>query len=539
MIFDNILFADSQTLKQVFGDIHMKQQNPNSSVDYMKLSKEAHACSYYTELNGDVQLQDSPSVKKLSKEERVAVIPIHGMMQREFSYWYRCCSTEFVRYQINVANADPNILAIVLDVRSGGGTAAGTYELHEAIKKSDKPIITAYTDLGASAAVWAGSAGTEVYSTTPITMVGSVGAITTHAAVHRMYEEFGIDVKVLVSTGSDAKKVGTPYEPLKEEDEELIVSRLSKIRDVFLSSVRKSRASKEGVSFDEAAVKTANIYDAKVAAEIGLTDGIMTMEKVLSRAFTLGRKYNNDKKKKGTKTSKTQTNISMNDAGRLGNFVAKGKQVYTTEQTFSADFLNALADTMEGLEDSNTKLTETNASLTQKVADLEGKVSAVNNEVESLKTSKTDLEETVKNQDAQIKALEADLETKNAEIEAKNEEVAEAAAKFNEEDFVAKADYEALKAELDQAKADNEELEGKVTKLSSDVEELETNLNNTEAELTKTNAAYNELARRNGFRTTTRVVSSQKSQENKVEGEGEKKSKYILGQMGGLALHNA
>ena len=536
MIFNDILFVDNNTFKGVLSDYQNKLNSADDSLDYISMSQKAHEMCNYVELNSGVKLQDSSNTKKLSKDERVAVIPIHGMMQREFSYWYQCCSTNFVRKQIAAANADPNILAIVLDVNSGGGTAAGTYELHEAIRTSEKPVITAYTDLGASAAVWAGSAASEVYATTPITQVGSVGAITTHTDISRFYAEMGVTMSVITSSGSEAKKVGTPYEPLSEEDKQIIQTRLNKFRDVFMTGVRKTRAKKEDVNFDEAAIKTANIFDAKVAQEIGLTDGTMSMEKVILRAFRLGRKYRKDKKNK-SQTSKTNNNInSMVDLsqGRLDAFVAVQPKRYTEELTLQPEYLNALADKLEGLTSDNAELQASNE-------ELKGQVDQFKSKASSFETQITELTETNEALTAKNTELNEKVESMTAELSEKEETVAGLNEKLESGDLVSKDSIEALQAELAELKESNETLTAQVetleaekVELNESVEGLTEKLESTEAELEKTEAAYNEMARKAGTRAGRAVKTTATRKETKLDNEKEVKTgSRVLGSLGG------
>ena len=85
-----------------------------------------------------------------TKGRLVAVIGVHGVMSR---YGDACAwGTETIKTQIEIANGNPNISAIVLSVDSPGGSVNGTKALGLAVKTSEKPVVAWNADLVANAA---------------------------------------------------------------------------------------------------------------------------------------------------------------------------------------------------------------------------------------------------------------------------------------------------------------------------------------------------------------------------------------------------
>ena len=81
--------------------------------------------------------------KPFAFQDGVAIIPIHGSLINRFGQCYGYVTGyNFIRSQMNLAEADPDVQGIVFDVNSYGGEAAGCFELCADIAALSKPTLS-------------------------------------------------------------------------------------------------------------------------------------------------------------------------------------------------------------------------------------------------------------------------------------------------------------------------------------------------------------------------------------------------------------
>ncbi len=224
----------------------------------------------------------------------VAVLPIRGVIAHRMGSMDESSggtSTERLTTMLRQVVADASISTIVLDVDSPGGTVPGVQELADEIfvARSKKRIVAVSNSLMASAAYWIASQAHEIVSI-PSGTVGSIGVFTVHEDLSAALEKEGIKV-TLISAGK-YKVAGNPFEPLSEEEQAVIRSRVDAAYDRFAADVARGRgvsvnAVKNGFGQGRALIATE-------ARSVGLIDGIATLDAVIAtsvggrRAVTSG-----------------------------------------------------------------------------------------------------------------------------------------------------------------------------------------------------------------------------------------------------------
>lgn len=216
----------------------------------------------------------------------IAVINVRGVISNRASLIEDLSvgagtSAERLDQQVRAAYDDPDVKAIVLDVDSPGGSAAGTPEVAETIRSlrgGDKPIVAQVQGLAASAAYWIASAADEVVAT-PSSQVGSIGVITVHEEISRLLEEEGV-TETIISAGK-YKAEGNPFEPLSDEAREYTQEKVDQLYAMFLIAVAQNRGT------DKNAVKNdygqGRVMLADDARKIGMIDRVGTMRETLER----------------------------------------------------------------------------------------------------------------------------------------------------------------------------------------------------------------------------------------------------------------
>lgn len=111
------------------------------------------------------------------KAKRVAIIPLHGTMTK-----YDTCEsygTTFIAKRLREMADDENVIGIILDIDSPGGSSSAIPPMIEAIshaKAAGKPVY-AHVDYCASAAYWVASQCDAIYMDNDLSEVGSIGAM--------------------------------------------------------------------------------------------------------------------------------------------------------------------------------------------------------------------------------------------------------------------------------------------------------------------------------------------------------------------------
>lgn len=182
---------------------------------------------------------------------------------------------------INRLASTSNVAGILLNIDSPGGQVDGTSMLSQAIKEAgrNKPVIAIIDDgMAASAAMWIASAAKEIYVTQKTDQVGSIGVYVTIADWDAHYQDyFKLKVKDIYAPQSTDKNrdfieaIKGNEDPLKED--------LSVIADQFIKTVAANRSGIiKGNDW-----KTGKMFYAKDAIEIGLIDGIKSLNQVVKR----------------------------------------------------------------------------------------------------------------------------------------------------------------------------------------------------------------------------------------------------------------
>lgn len=218
---------------------------------------------------------------------QVAVIPMNGVLLQHpgiYGGYGPVTYTEWWGQAFDALVADPEVAAIVIDQDTPGGIVYGTPELSDKIygARGTKPILSVSNALSASAGYWIGTAADQMFVTRS-GEVGSIGVYMTHTDFSKALDEMGIDVS-LIHAGK-FKVEGNPFEPLTDEARAELQRYVEEAYEDFLAGVARNR----GV--DVARVREefgqGRTVTAERAAEIGMVDGVATLEEVIAEAARL------------------------------------------------------------------------------------------------------------------------------------------------------------------------------------------------------------------------------------------------------------
>lgn len=213
-------------------------------------------------------------------KDGVAVLPISGTLLHKYGYvkpYSGSTGYDGIIARLNDAVSDPSIKAIMLDIDSPGGEAAGCFDCAEAILnlREIKPIYALCYDTMCSAAMAIGSACTERWITQS-GRAGSVGVVVAHASYQDQLKESGIDI-TLIHSGKH-KVDGNPYEKLSAEVLATIQSNLDQSRDAFAELVAK------GIGMEKQAVldTEAKVFTGQQAIDVGFADRLVNGQEAVA-----------------------------------------------------------------------------------------------------------------------------------------------------------------------------------------------------------------------------------------------------------------
>lgn len=205
----------------------------------------------------------------------VAVIPIQGpLMKQDF-----CGSlgTSSLISLIKMADNTPSVKTIIFDTDSPGGTVDGTQALHATIKNAKAHTIAAVSGMAGSACYWSIAGCDEILATSDTDIIGSIGTMISLVDNSKAMEGKGVILRNYYADASKDKN--KDFADAKSGDgKALVQNMLNPMNDVFVGSVKESRP-----SVSEEAL-TGKVFTSKAAQEMGLIDGVKSMDEIFKSA---------------------------------------------------------------------------------------------------------------------------------------------------------------------------------------------------------------------------------------------------------------
>lgn len=296
----------------------------------------------------------------------VAIIPYKEPVQK-YGDW---CSygTEWLASVITEAANNPQVSAIVLDIDSGGGAAdavnAPSGAILEARKK--KPVIGyAGNGMVASAAYWIMSHTQEIFATYASDEIGSIGTYVTMINYEKFLQEwYKSDVHTVYASRSSEKNKGYRDVTAQESSSEwLLTKELDPFNDVFITTVKKNRPNINNDVFK------GRLYMAEEAVELGLIDGMKSLEETIDYAYALSQEYE-------SKETTTMFGNKFKNVAKLIETAAADRtpeMLSAAEAEISASGLRLIsAEEVDQLQVANT-------DLNSRVETLNGQIEQLNN----------------------------------------------------------------------------------------------------------------------------------------------------------------
>ena len=228
----------------------------------------------------------------------IAVIPVYGVIVQRagiITDWCGGTSADQLSNAVTEAANDDSVSDIILDIDSPGGSVYGIEMAANAIynARSKKNIIAISNSCCASAAYWIGSQASEFYCV-PGGEVGSIGVYTVHEDVSQYYENLA--VKTTFIKAGEHKTDGNSYEPLTEDAQAFMQTRINDYYEQFTSAVARGR--NKTVDYVKKNMGQGRVFGTTEAISSNMIDGIMTFSELINSKRTNQANQNAAKKLK-------------------------------------------------------------------------------------------------------------------------------------------------------------------------------------------------------------------------------------------------
>ena len=217
-----------------------------------------------------------PLLPTLGRSRGVAVVEVYGTIGG------RVRETVYARLFSEVA-ANKRYRALLLDIQSPGGSAAGSELLYYSLKKvaAQKPVVAHIRNLGASGGYYIACAANRV-TALPTSLVGSIGVIYARPILEQLMAKAGVEFSVV--KGGRLKDMGGFWRGPTEEETEKLQELISEVYENFLSVVKDGRSLADEQARELA---TGEIFTARRGKELGLVDDLIDFEQSLQLAAQL------------------------------------------------------------------------------------------------------------------------------------------------------------------------------------------------------------------------------------------------------------
>lgn len=215
-------------------------------------------------------------------EGGVGVLPITGSLVHRGGFIDAMSgmqSYQSLEKKATAMAADPDVKAILMEMDSPGGQAAGVFDLAKKMKEAcaaaGKPLWAAVNETAMSAGYALASVAERV-TMARTGSVGSIGVIALHVDQSKKNAKDGYSYTAIHAGAK--KTLGSPHAPLTDEAKSEIQTRVDEMYDHFINHVAQMRG------LDPAAVRAqeAGTFSGQAAIDAGLVDELMSFNEVLA-----------------------------------------------------------------------------------------------------------------------------------------------------------------------------------------------------------------------------------------------------------------
>lgn len=192
-----------------------------------------------------------------------AILPFYGLGDFDL-----VITPEVVETFMDAAEGDDNIVAVLAEINSPGGTPVASQRIAERFRSSELPVVGLIGDIGASGGYMV-AAATDYLIASPMSSVGSIGVNMSYLEESEKNQEEGLTYVQLIA--GEYKDVGSPDRAITDEERALLQADLDIVHNIFIDLVTDYRGlDREAV----VAVADGSTFLGLAAKEADLVDGL-------------------------------------------------------------------------------------------------------------------------------------------------------------------------------------------------------------------------------------------------------------------------
>jgi len=207
--------------------------------------------------------------------DKILLIPMHGIITdtpKESFLAQSQSMVEKVVSQLNKAEKDDRIKAVLFEINSPGGTITASDILYHEIssfkERTGKKIAVSMMDIATSGAYYV-SLPADMITAHPTTVTGSIGVLFLQPKITGLMEKIGLSVNV--KKFGKNKDMGTPFRDSSEEEQRFMQKSVDDMGERFIRLVQKHRKPNQQAL---AEISTARVFLAAEALKLGLVDKV-------------------------------------------------------------------------------------------------------------------------------------------------------------------------------------------------------------------------------------------------------------------------
>ena len=217
-------------------------------------------------------LSSSGGISLPSSGGRVAVIPLRGVIADERGF----------TGTLDEFRGDGSVRGFVIEIESPGGTVGASQAVFSAIRslrdEDERPVLAWMGDVGASGGYYAAVGADSIYAL-PGTITGSIGVIMEFPNAEELFRKAGVEWEVI--TSGPHKDMGSFSRELAPSERRILQELVEDVHEQFVEVVAENR----GMDWQSAMeLADGRIYSGRQARELGLVDGLMTLDETIAQA---------------------------------------------------------------------------------------------------------------------------------------------------------------------------------------------------------------------------------------------------------------
>ena len=170
--------------------------------------------------------------------DEIRIIPITGTIFSGSDGFSPDTFSDDVISQLDHAQSDNRIKAVILEINSPGGTVVGSREISTAIENFDKPVVSWLRENAASGAYWI-AASTDHIVADPATITGSIGVTGSYLQFSGLLDDYNVTYERFVS--GEYKDTGSPFKEPTPQERDFLQNKINLLNNMFIDHIAASR----------------------------------------------------------------------------------------------------------------------------------------------------------------------------------------------------------------------------------------------------------------------------------------------------------